>query len=245
MRETATLAPRSRALEALDFRDGALFEPSTGRFVGRSGHRYAWARGPSLSGVVATGGTYTAPATVPGYELAADGLGLRLGPDDVLRSDAPVGWLPQALMGEIVFVERGARVGTAGGTLFALADDAVTGARLFLDTSGGGSGFYGITYHNGTSSVTARLTAGQPTAGQVVRLRWGWGAAGLTLRQSIAGAAETLATSGALALPAAWPSGARTRIGRRGATANPAALTLRSIVILPGTFDDVTLDEAW
>jgi hypothetical protein len=247
MRESnRSLAPRSRGLESLDFRDGAVFEPSTGLFVGRSEHRYLWSRGATLAGVNAVGGTYTAPATLPAYESADNRLGVNLGTSDVFRSNAPVGWLPQDLSGELVFVERGARVGASGDTIFSIAgDDPTTGVRLFLDTTGTASGFYRLTYHNGSTSVTATLTSGQPTAGQLVRLRWLWSAAGLTLRQSINGGAFTSATSGALALPSAFATGARLRIGRRGITQNPAPLTLLSVFVAPGTLTDAQFDEGW
>ncbi|MCO4101059.1 MAG: hypothetical protein HEQ38_17030 [Gemmatimonas sp.] len=248
MREsTKDLAPRSRCLEALDFRDGAVFEPTSGLVVARSGHRFSWSRGTStLAGVNAVGGTYTAPATLPAYESANNQLGVNLGGDDVLRGNAAVGWLPQELSGELLFVERGARIGTAGGTLWAIAgDDPATGVRIFIDTTGTGSGFYRITYHNGSTSVTATLASGQPTAGQLVRLRWLWSASGLTLRQSINGGVFTTATSGALALPSAYATGARTRIGRRGATQNPAPLTLLSYLLIPGTLTDAQFDEAY
>jgi hypothetical protein len=248
MREsTKDLAPRSRCLEALDFRDGAVFEPTSGLFVARSGHRFSWSRGTStLAGVNAVGGTYTAPATLPAYESANSQLGVSLGVDDVLRGNAAVGWLPQELSGELLFVERGARIGTAGGTLLAISgDDPTTGVRIFIDTTGTAGGFYRITYHNGSTSVTATLASGQPTAGQLVRLRWLWSASGLTLRQSINGGAFTQATSGGLALPAAYATGARTRIGRRGATQNPAPLTLLSYWLAPGTLTDAQFDEAY
>jgi hypothetical protein len=146
MRESSkVLAPRSRSLEALDFRDGLVIEPSTGKWVARSGHRYTWSRGTStLASVTATGGTYTAPATLPAYELADSRLGVRMDVNDILRGDATVGWLPQELSGELWFVERGARIGTAGGTLLAIAgDDPATGVRLYIDTTGTAGGFYG------------------------------------------------------------------------------------------------------
>jgi len=246
MRDTSTLAPRSRCLEALDFRDGPVFEPSTGLFVARTGHRYSWGRGTStLASVAADGGPYTAPATLPGYEAVDGRLGVHLGTNDVLRGNTDVAWLPQTLSGELTFIERGARIATAGATLFAIANDAVSGVRLFLDTTGGASGFYRMTYHNGTTSVAATLTAGQPVAGQRVRLLWTWSAAGVTLAQSIAHGAFTHASSDPLALPAAFAAGAHVRIGRRGATVNPAALTLLSVLIAPGIVSATDWDEAY
>jgi hypothetical protein len=246
MRDSAyALAPRSRALEALDFRDGAVFEPSSGLYVARPGHRWAWSRGTAtLASVTATGGTYTAPATLPAYELANSQLGLRMGNDDILRGNSPVAWVPQELCGELLFVDRGART-TTNATLFAIAgDDPTSGVRIHLDTSGS---YYRFTYHNGSTSVIATLTSGQPTAGQLVRMRWGWASNGVvSLRQSINGGAETTATSGALALPSATAfESARVRIGRRGLTQNPAPLTLLSLLVMPGTLTDAQWDEAY
>jgi hypothetical protein len=44
----------------------------------------------------------------------------------VLRGNAAVGWLPQELSGELVFIERGARVGASGDTIFSIAGDVGT-----------------------------------------------------------------------------------------------------------------------
>lgn len=242
-----TLAPRSRALEALDFRDGMVLEPSTGNLVARSGQRFTWTRGGNtLVSVAATGGTYTAAATVPAWTVATVSgttqLGLRLGTSDVVAGAADVPWITEAVCGELLFVEQGART-TANATLFAVAgSDPTTGARLYLDTSGT---YYGFTAHNGTTTATARLTSGQPTTGDVVRLLFEWQATGLTVRQSINGGAETTATAGAVSLPTTVSTGLRTRIGRRGATANPAALTFLRLLIVPGTLAAANLDEGY
>lgn len=242
MRDSSlALAPRSGALLAFDVTEGARWEASTGQLVARSGQRFTWSRGTStLASVNAATGTYTAPATLPAWEAADSTLGLRLDVNDVLTT--PVGWAPQALSGRFTFVERGART-TANATLLAIAgDDPTTGARLYVDTSGT---YYRLTAHNGTTSVTATLASGQPTAGQLVDLTFTWTAAGLTLRQAINRAPPAIATAGALTLPAAWPATAKVRIGRRGATQNPAALTLLRCLLVPGVLNVAELEEVW
>lgn len=241
-----TVAPVSRALFAWDLRDGIEIEASTGLLVARSGHRGTWSRGTVASGagLLATGGTYTAPGSMPSFEArTVDGVEqptLHMGASDTLVWTP--GWLPQTLSGRLTFVELGART-TAGATLMAISgDDPTTGVRLYLDTSGT---YYRLTYHNGTTSVAATLTVGQPTSGQEVDMLWTWSAAGLTLKQSINGGAFTTATSGALALPSAWPSGARIRLNRRGATANAAVASYSSLLFAPGLLSDTEIQEMW
>lgn len=239
------LAVRSRALVALDLQDGAVWEPSTGRLVARSGQRFTFDRGgATLASVSATGGTYTAPASMPAWELANSRLGIRLGTSDIVREASAIDWTPALLRsGRLLFVERGARTGTSGGTLLAITpDDPTSGVRWYIDTD---TTYYGLTYHDGASPVTARLAAGTPSAGDVVELSWDWATNGaLTLYQSINGGAATTATSSALAKASAWSAGTKTRIGRRGLTQNPAALTLLGLWLLPDAYSDTTLDEA-
>lgn len=241
-----TDAPVSRALLAWNLRDGVDIEASTGRLVARSGQRGVWSRGgaASAAGLLTTTTTYTAPASMPSLEVrtisGAAQPTLHMGNSDSVVW--PLNWLPQALTGRLVFIELGART-TANATLFAISgDDPTTGVRLYLDTSGT---YYRLTYHNGTTSVTATLTSGQPTSGQEVALWWTWTASGLTLKQSINGAAATTATSGALALPAAWATGAAIRINRRGLTQNPAIASYASLLLAPGTVADADLPEFW
>ena len=240
----------SRALFAFDVQHAPLWERETGALVARSGHKGVWSRDTStLASLTAANGTWTAPATIPGYDvktlLGTSSLVLIMGTTD--RVVFPLGWAPQALSGWIRFIETGARVATAGATLLALSgDDPTTGVRLYLDTSGTASGYYGITYHNGSTSVTARLASGQPTTGQVVDLRWQWASNGaLSLWQSINGGAETTATSSALALPAAWASGAKLRINRRGLTQNAGQQSLRSVLLAPGALPAAQLLGLW
>jgi len=241
-----TTAPVSRALFAWSLKEDLNIEASTGNLVARSGQRGTWSRGGAASsaGIVANNGTYTAPASLPSFEARTiDGVEqttLHLGASDYVFW--PVGWLPQTLTGRITFVELGART-AVNSTLFAIsANDPTAGVQLYVDTSGT---FYRITYHNGTTSVTATLTAGQPTSGQNVALWWSWSAAGLTLKQSINGGAATTATSGALALPSAWSAGTMLRLNRRGLTQNAAIGSYASALVAPGTVSDADIVEFW
>jgi hypothetical protein len=212
--------------------DGA--ETDVASLCGRAG---TFTRAATLAGVTdGAGATYTAPHSLPAWEmrdLDADSVreaaGLRAGTADFVSWPDPPA--PQAMAGLLELVETGART-TANSTLFALANDAVTGARLWLDTSGT---FYRLNYNDGSTTRTATLTSGQPTAGQRVRFRWTLSAAGaIQLWQSINGAAETTATATALALPAAWAAGARLRLNSRGATANPAQGWYRRAKLVAG-----------
>lgn len=229
----------SDALFAFHMEHAPLFEAATGKFVARSGHKGTWSRGTStLAGVNHASGTYTAPATVPGFDVrtisGASALCLLMGPNDALAF--PFAFPFGAMTGWLRFIETGAVVGTNGATIWALStDDATANQRLFVDTSGTASGYYGVTLHNGSSAATARLSAARPTSGQLVDLVWTVTTGGaLTVAQSINGGAFTTASSAGVT-PAAWAAGSKLRFARRGATDNPSAgLSLRSAVIWPG-----------
>lgn len=190
------------------------------------------------------GATYTAPHSLPAWEardLDADGVreacGLRMGTADFLHW--PVAPAPQAMTGLLDLIETGART-SANATLFAITNDAVTGARLWLDTSGT---FYRLNWTDGTTTRTATLTVGQPTAGQRVRLWWTLTATGaLTLSQSINGGADSTATAAALALPAAWAAGTVVRLNSRGDTENPAQGWYRRAKLVAGIVDVARLE---
>jgi hypothetical protein len=203
----------------------AMEETSDGLLRAESGHLGVFSRGATLAGVLDNNAvSYTAVDAQVAYESRLDAsgamrAGIRMGPSDrlVFADPPPI----SELSGYLEMVETGARVGTAGATLFAICNDAVSGARLWLDTSGT---YYRINWSDGTITRTATLTVGQPTSGQRVRLRWTLSATGVvTLWQSINDAAETTATAAALALTTAWGSEARVRLNARGDTENPAA----------------------
>jgi hypothetical protein len=205
----------------------------------------AFLRAATLASVSdGVGATYTAPHSLPAWEMrdldadsVREAMGLRMGTADFLNwGVAPA---PQAMTGLLDFVETGART-TANATLFAITNDAVSGARLWLDTSGD---YYRISWTDGTTTRTATLTAGQPTSGQRVRLRWTLGGDGaLVLRQSINDAPETTATAAALTLPAAWATGAVVRLNSRGDTENPAQGWYRRAKLVAGVVDLALLE---
>ena len=170
-------------------------------------------------------------------DTVREAMGLRMGTSDFLTwGVAP---LPQAMTGLLDLIETGARE-TANATLFAITNDAVSGARLWLDTSGS---YYRLSWTDGTTTRTATLAAGQPTSGQRVRLWWSLASTGaLALSQSINGGADTTATAAALTLPASWATGAVIRLNALGDTENPAQAWYRRVKLVPGLADVDTLE---
>lgn len=242
---TAPLGLRSGALWRFVPRDCAL-EPTTGRWLARTGQRGTWSRGATLANVQASdGATYTAPATMPGLDgrqvLGQPSLNLLMGLEDALTF--PVTWWPQALTGWIRFFETGIRT-TADATLLAVSPvDPASGTRCWLDTSGT---YYGAVVSNGGGTATARLTSGQPTAGQLVDLVWQWSAAGVTIAQAINNGSPTTAASGAVTMPTGtFDAGTAVRLNRRGATANPASQVFVEAAIWPGLLTMDQIRGAW
>ena len=237
--QLSTVPPVSRALFAVEVADGPWIGDN-GAVVARTGERGTWTRSATLAAVAAANGSYTAAESTPALEVRDGLLGWRLATTDALSW--PAGVLPGAMSGVLEMVELGART-VANATLWSLRNDAASGAGLWLDTS---NAFYRLNYSDGTTTRTATLTSGQPSTGQRVLFSWSLAATGaLTLRQSINNAAPTTATAAALALPSAWASGARWRIGRRGSTANPAALWWRRMLVAPGVLSADQLAEVW
>ena len=191
-----------------------------------------FARAATLASVPGVVGTYTAPHSMPAWGVRDDRCGLQMGTADFLHwAVAPA---PQAMSGWLEIVEAGART-VADATLFAITNDAVSGARMWLDTSGT---FYRLNWSDGATTRTATLTAGQPVAGDRVRFWWRLGADGaLTFRQSINDAPWSVATAATLALPATWASGAVVRLNSRGDTENPASGWYRAAKLVAGAVD--------
>jgi len=241
----ATSVPMSSALFAWDAADGPAMRWATGGLMARTGHEGTWSRGAAtLASVLAATGSYTAQGSMPGWEARTIGgvaqTVLRCGTSD--RVTWVPGHGPQPFTWRMSFIELGART-AANSTLWAYANDAVSGVRFFVDTSGS---FYRVTYHNGSTFVTATLTSGAPTSGQDVLL-WGtWAANGaVTINQRINGGSQTSASSGALALPSAWAAGTLIRLNRRGASVNAAQGAYRSLVIAPGVLSESEILEVY
>jgi hypothetical protein len=200
-----------------------------------------FARAATLASVSdRAGATYTAAHSLPAWEMrdldgdsVREACGLRQGTSDFLTwSVAPA---PQAMTGMVEFVELGSRL-QSGQTLFAINKaSAPFGASLWLNSSGS---YYRINWTDGTTTRTATLTTGQPTTGDLVRLRWTLAADGaLTLWQSINRAPETTATAAALALPASWAAGAVVSLGSRGPSSDSAAAWFRRAKLVAGIVD--------
>lgn len=158
-------------------------------------------------------------------------MGLLMGTSDRLTFAAA--WRPRALAFLVEFIEAGTAA-TLNAALWSVSNDALTGARLAVDSTGT---LYRLRHHNGTAEVTATLGAA-PTVGQRVTLRGYLYADGsVQLWQSINGAAETAtARSAANTLAAAWGTGALTRLNGFG-TGNGGSVWVKRLKVVPGLQD--------
>lgn len=141
-----------------------------------TGHPGTLTRTSSATALDATGGSYTAPHSMPRWEgrtlQGVDRVGLRLSTDDLIWS--MIG-RPRALTLYAHLVELGTRT-TANAGLVYLGNDGVSGARLVLDSDGT---HYRATWHNGTDSDSATLTGVTPSSGTEAELCWRISSAGL------------------------------------------------------------------
>jgi hypothetical protein len=218
--------------------------PDLSTHAPRTGHVGLFTRGATGTFVDQRSVSMTAVHAEPRWERRDGRMGLLMTAADRLRFGSATGGLGVraiAQAGLLEIMESGART-TANATLFYLGNDAISGARLYLDTSGT---YYRITFHNGTTSVTATLTAGQPMPGDTVLLRWQlYDDRSVQLWQSINGAAETATnrTSG-IAAPSASAFGATTyaRLNSRGSASNGGAGWYRLLKLMSGLPDYTTL----
>ncbi len=159
----------------------------------------------------ATSGTsnYAQPAWSGASTLAS----LDMGATDVLKWVSP--FAVQACAGMIQFYENGSLAGSKA--IFAITNDTPVAPLLLVYSSGTQ---YQIQHNNAISTVTSTLSGTAPTSGQLVQLRWSLLSTGVVqIRQSINGAAETLASaSGTLTLGAAWASPTAFYLNSEGAS---------------------------
>jgi hypothetical protein len=156
----------------------------------------------------------------------------RLGTSDRLSYAAD--WRPIGFGFLFEFLQVGA-MPSAGVALWSITNDAVSGARVVVDSSGT---FWRLTHHNGTTGRTATLAVA-PSSGNRVAL-WGYvyPDGSVQLWQSINHAAATnTAQSATATLASAWGTGARLRIGASG-TGNYGALILRRLKLVPMSAPD-------
>lgn len=225
-------------------------DPDTGLIVLPSGQSGTWSRAATLASVSdANGVSYTALDGQIAYEQRDwdnDGIResfcVRMGTSDRLAFPASVR-SNVAIAGLIEFVETGAVVGTAGGTLLALTKDDGSGDGWWIDTSGTASGFWGFNYRVGGTTRTARLAA-RPATNDRVQIMWDLTQPGvITINQSINAAAVTSATAAALAQPSAWGTPFSIRVNSRGTSVNPASASYRRIRIVYGALNQTTIQE--
>jgi len=177
------------------------------------------ARSTSATATDSFGNTYTAVGVQPRWESRdtnsdsiRDALGLFMDTADKLSWPCNLGVYGMA--GRIEFIQT-TTMAAAGSALFYLGNDAVSGARLFIASSGTG---YQIAHHNGTSQVTSTALSSAPSAGNLVVLRWQFSATGaVQLWQSINGGAETTqGATGTLTPAAAWGTTTKIRLNSLG-----------------------------
>lgn len=189
-------------------------------------------RGATGTAIDSFGNSYTAVGVQPRWEsrdtnadTVRDALGLFM--DTADRLAWPVLFLPSAMGGIMEFVQVATMALT--GTVFYLGNDAGTGARLSVFSTGSN---YAIAHVSGVT-VSSTMGAPAPTAGDRVRLRFQLSGTGtVQLWQSLNGGAEVAsALSGANALAAAWAATAKVRLNSVGSgTATTAWYRLAKLV---------------
>lgn len=246
---TVALDAQSPDIFDCDFRNLEP-DPDTGLIVLPSGQSGTWSRATTMASVSdAVGGTYTALDGQIAYEQrdwdndsVRESFGVRMGTSDRLAFPASVR-SNVAIAGLIEFIETGAVIGTAGGTLLALTKDDGTGDGWYIDTSGTASGFYRLNYRVGGTTRIATL-ATRPVSGDRVQIMWHLTQPGVaTIYQSINGAAATSAAAASLAQPSTWGTPFSIRVNSRGTSVNPASGWYRRIRIVYGALNQTTILE--
>lgn len=196
-----------------------------------SGQAANFSRAGTRSAIDSQGVTRTLVDGQPAHEwvdLDADGVretpGLLMGSTDRLWYDMLLH--PTDIVLYADFIERGSLA--AGGAVLYVGNEAGTGARILLESSGTQ---YRFTYTDGTTTRTSTMTGSAPVNGQRVQLAGTLSAAGVAqVRQRINGGDETsAAAAAALALPSAWADG-RAYVASRGNAAASSILVLTAKV---------------
>ena len=220
---------RYLSLDAITGQTGALVRAATGTAVDRNGT------------------SYTAAHSMPRWEArdrngtgVRDTIGLRLAADDLT-------WAFNALPVAGTFYVEAAEVSTrtAGGGLLYLGNDAQSGARLKIDSTGT---YYRSVLHNGTTSDTITLSSAIPTTDQAFRLavQVQESTDGTQWRQrllldTLDDAGETVSDWGSyITKPTAWGSTCLMRANRAGSAGTQGSVWLRDIAYHPAL---LTLDQ--
>lgn len=232
-----TLTPISRfrwqgrrgSLDALTGQAGTLVRAATGTAVDINGT------------------TYTAGHSMARWEnrdFANSGsryeLGVRLSTDDLFWA---ANWRPETATFLVEFSEAGTRT-TANAGLLYLGNDAQTGARLLIDSTGTN---FRATVHNGTTSQTSTLSTATPLTNQGTRLALqleddgtNWRVR-LVLRVFATGSQEFSAWTTPIARAATWGTDAKVRVNRIGSAGTQGSTWVRQVAWCAGL---LTLDEA-
>lgn len=208
-----------------------------------TGHAGTLTRTTAGSATDQAGTALTVPHSLPRWDArdtdadsVRETVGLLLGTADALTW--PWGGRPRALTAYVELVEAGTRT-TSGAGLLYLGNDAATGARFYLDSTGTN---YRAVYHDGSSSVTSTLATGTPASGARAELRATLAANGaVQLGLAVGGGAEAVATaSSGLALAAAWGTGVRLRANNVGSGGTSGTVVLLTVKLAAGAR---TLDQ--
>ena len=209
------------------------------QIIAATGHLGSFSRGATLASVADADGvnTYTAVNNQPAWEqrdwdgdTIRESFGLKMGTSDRLAYPAAFRVMPTSFLLE--FIETGA-ISTANATLLAYSNDAASGARWWISTSGT---LYQLNYTDGTTTRTATLAAA-PTTGDRVQLYGEISATGVaTLFQNVNGS-ESVVSAAALTLPASWVASASVRLNSQGTSANPGQAWYRRARIMPSALN--------
>ena len=240
-------AVRRQTAPVIATRSRFRWQGRRGSLTALTGQVGVLARSSTGTAVDSNGTTYTAVHTAPRWEardFAGTGtrreLGIRLAADDLAWT---FNGTPET--GTFFFegVEAGT-VGTANAGLLYLGNDAVSGARILLDSDGS---TYRATIHNGTTSASVSLASAIPTSGQAFRgavqlqddgTNW---SIRLWMDVLTVSGEEITAWSSTITRAATWGATTKIRANRTGSAGTQGSTWLRQVAWDAGL---LTLDEA-
>jgi hypothetical protein len=252
MRAQTFPARAARATSAPTLRSRAFFRWQAKRrsLDALTGQAGTLVRASVSTALDSNGDTITVPYGRPRWEWRdwsgsgdADTIGLRMTTDDLTW---PVAFLPAAMT---VMVE-GCELGTLAdsGALVYLGNDGQTGARYLIESSGT---YYRATLNDGASTNTVTLATAAPAEGQVFRAVGQLQVSddGTEIRHRLL--LDVLRTPGVietdwsawLAMPAAWGSGYKLRVNRKGSAGTQGDTWLRQVALEPSILTPQEMTE--
>lgn len=231
------------------------WDGADGTLTARTGEAAIFSRAATGTATDRRGTSYTAVNGVPRWEQRdADGdgvreaLGVLMGTSDDLAWTAACLSLPPATLSLLLsFAEAGTRASSGAGLLY-VGNDAASGARLLVDSTGSN---YRLTVHNGTTSQSATISGGFPATAamatalvQLVDDGTNWtGRLVLSDRYGPNWAATAWTTP--IARATAWPASSRVRLNRPGTVGTAGAMWARALRLAWGERSAETLAETW